>query len=348
MLDTDTLLMKRTLELARRGAGLVSPNPMVGAMLVNEGRVIGEGFHRYDLLRHAETYAIEQAGTLARGATLFCNLEPCAHHGRTPPCSEALIEAGIARAIIAVKDPDRRVNGRGIERLREAGIEVEVGLLEDRALRLNESYFKFITSGTPFVQGVVEYPAKGSSHWRPSRQFLEMAFEYDAVLTGTDGKLNKLVVEAAVDKERHRVLIVIAAEAEALLKDLRRRSARKISIVPFENQPADPEAFRKVVRLDEAPSQNVSRSQLGALLATLARMQVTSVLALPGLFDAEDASNFDEFDKITLAIPGFEGEQALTTQWSFGNIEFDLEDISATETDGYSELTGYPSLRGVA
>ena len=144
------------------------------------------------------------------------------------------------------------------------------------------------------------------------------------------------------------MLIVIAAESEALLKELRRRSARKVSVVPFENQPADPDAFRKVVRLDEASSQNATRSHLGALLATLARMQTTSVLALPGLFDAEDASNFDEFDKITLAIPRFEGGQALTTQWAFGNIEFDLEDISATETDGYSELTGYPSLRGVA
>jgi len=168
------------------------------------------------------------------------------------------------------------------------------------------------------------------------------------VLTGTEGKLNKLVVEAAVEKERHRVLIVIAAESEALLKDLRRRSAREISIVPFENQRADPEAFRKVVRLEEAPSQNVSRSELGVLLASLARMQVTSLLALPGLFDAEDASNFDEFDKITLAIPGIEREQALTTHWAFGNIEFDLDDISVTESDGYSELTGYPSLRGVA
>ena len=112
MLDTDTLLMKRTLELARRGAGLVSPNPMVGAMLVNEGRVVGEGFHRYDLLRHAESYAIEQCRGRSRAARrCSATSSRCAHHGRTPPCSEALIEAGIARAIIAVKDPDRRVNG---------------------------------------------------------------------------------------------------------------------------------------------------------------------------------------------------------------------------------------------
>src|SRR6185369_12011684 len=133
MLDTDTLLMKRALELARRGAGLVSPNPMVGALLVNDGRVVGEGYHRYDLLKHAESYAIDAAGKLARGATLYCNLEPCCHHGRTPPCTDALIEAGIARAVIAAKDADPRVNGRGIEQLREAGVEVDVGLLEDRA-----------------------------------------------------------------------------------------------------------------------------------------------------------------------------------------------------------------------
>jgi pyrimidine deaminase RibD-like protein len=351
MLDTDTLLMKRALELARRGAGLVSPNPMVGALLVNDGRVVGEGFHRYDMLRHAESYAIEQAGELARGATLYCNLEPCAHHGRTPPCSDALIEAGIARAIIAAKDPDRRVNGRGIEKLRDAGLDVEVGLLEDRALRLNESYFKFIASGTPFVHGVIEYPADDevrASAWRPSEQFLQMAFECDAVLLGTNAKTNKLVVEAAVEKERHRMLMVVATDSEPLLKDLRRRSARKITVVPFENQPANQDAVRKVVRLDEAPSQNIERSRLGALLATLARMQVTSLLVLPGLVDLDDPSNFEEFDKITLAIPSRESGQLLTTQWAFGNIEFDLEDISSTQTDGYSELTGYPSLRGVA
>src|ERR1044071_7271860 len=104
MLDTDTLLMKRALELASKGAGLVSPNPMVGAVLVNEGRVVGEGFHRYDLLKHAESYAIELAGDLSRGATLYCNLEPCSHYGRTPPCTDALIHAGISRAVISIKD----------------------------------------------------------------------------------------------------------------------------------------------------------------------------------------------------------------------------------------------------
>src|SRR4030095_14421457 len=153
MIEGDAVFMKRAIELAARGAGLVSPNPMVGALLIKNGRVIGEGFHRYDLLKHGEIYAIEMAGEEARGATLYCNLEPCCHHGRTPPCTEALISAGIARAVIAIKDPYEKVNGRGIEQLRSAGIDVEVGLCEDEALRLNEGYLKFVTRGIPFAHG---------------------------------------------------------------------------------------------------------------------------------------------------------------------------------------------------
>src|ERR1044072_7425674 len=117
MIDSDTIFMKRALDLALRGAGLVSPNPMVGAVIVSDGQVIGEGFHRYDRLRHAESYALEMASENARGSTLYCNPEPCCHHGRTPPCPDSLIEAGIVRVVIAVSDPDSRVSGRGIEQL---------------------------------------------------------------------------------------------------------------------------------------------------------------------------------------------------------------------------------------
>ncbi|HSB12683.1 MAG TPA: bifunctional diaminohydroxyphosphoribosylaminopyrimidine deaminase/5-amino-6-(5-phosphoribosylamino)uracil reductase RibD [Blastocatellia bacterium] len=345
--------MKRAIELARRGAGLVSPNPMVGAVLVNEGRVVGEGYHRYDRLNHAESYAIEAAGERARGATMYCNLEPCCHHGRTPPCTDALIAAGISRAMIAVKDPDHRVNGRGIEQLREAGIDVEVGLLEERALRLNETYFKFITVGTPFIHGVIEYPLDSPelmSGWLPSDQFLQAASEYDALLLGGRAEVNKIVAEAAVRRERHRELVVVASEAEpSLLKDLRRRSARKIVVVPIEIEPAEAGGLRKVVRLDEGvPQSAAARSELGSVLATLARMQVTSVIALPGLFDLTDVSNFAEFDKLTMVLPGGSAEQGLPTQWVLGNLEFDLDDGRMSESAGYTELTGYPSLRGVA
>src|SRR4030095_6054413 len=140
MNQEDTHFMKRALALARLGMGLVSPNPMVGALLVKDGRVLGVGYHRYDKLKHAESYAAEMAGELARGATLYCSLEPCCHHGRTPPCTDGLIEEGIARAVIAARDPDSRVSGQGIDQLRAAGIKVEVGLCERETVRLNESY----------------------------------------------------------------------------------------------------------------------------------------------------------------------------------------------------------------
>ncbi|HYL98634.1 MAG TPA: bifunctional diaminohydroxyphosphoribosylaminopyrimidine deaminase/5-amino-6-(5-phosphoribosylamino)uracil reductase RibD, partial [Blastocatellia bacterium] len=133
---TDEQFMTRALELASKGAGLVSPNPMVGAVVVRAGRIIGEGFHQFALLRHAESYALETAGAEARGATLYCNLEPCSHQGRTPPCSTSVIESGVAKVIIGMVDPDPRVNGRGIEQMKEAGIDVTVGVLETESALL--------------------------------------------------------------------------------------------------------------------------------------------------------------------------------------------------------------------
>ncbi|HSF24868.1 MAG TPA: bifunctional diaminohydroxyphosphoribosylaminopyrimidine deaminase/5-amino-6-(5-phosphoribosylamino)uracil reductase RibD [Blastocatellia bacterium] len=351
MLDTDTMLMKRALDLAWRGAGLVSPNPMVGAVLVKEGRVVGEGYHRYDLLKHAESYAIETAGELARGSTLYCSLEPCCHHGRTAPCTDALIEAKIARAIIAVKDPDPRVHGRGIAQLRDAGIEVEVGLLEDRALRINETYFKFITTGTPFVHGIIEYPADSSTgvtDWKPSSEFLRAVGEYDAVLIGSRPELNRLVVDEALRRERHRPMVIAASDSEPrLIEDIQKSIKSEVSVVVLEVQPAD-DPRGKVVRMDGGAAHGAPQSPLSSCLTRLSRMQVTSVLILPGSFDSSDPANFEEFDKITLAIPGAEHEQGFATTWAYDDIEFDIEDATVVEADGFTEVTGYPSLRGVA
>jgi|ERR1044071_6431512 diaminohydroxyphosphoribosylaminopyrimidine deaminase/5-amino-6-(5-phosphoribosylamino)uracil reductase len=141
MNETDAIYMKRALELAAQGAGRVSPNPLVGAVIVKGGQIIGEGYHLYEQVKHAESYALAAAGEQARGATLYCTLEPCSHQGRTPPCADALIEAGLARVVIAVIDPNPRVSGQGIAKLRAAGIEVEVGLCEAEARRLNEDFF---------------------------------------------------------------------------------------------------------------------------------------------------------------------------------------------------------------
>ncbi|HJZ67132.1 MAG TPA: bifunctional diaminohydroxyphosphoribosylaminopyrimidine deaminase/5-amino-6-(5-phosphoribosylamino)uracil reductase RibD [Blastocatellia bacterium] len=349
MFDADKIFMRRALELARRGAGLTSPNPMVGAVLVNESRVVGEGYHRYDSVKHAETHALEAARESARGATLYVNLEPCCHQGRTPPCTDALINAGIARAVVAIKDPNKRVAGRGIEQLREAGIEVDVGLLEDEALRLNESYIKFVGTGLPFVHGVIEYSANSlarNSDWRPSNEFLRLVSEYDALILGGRAELNRLVADAAVGRERHRQLVVaVSNEEHELLRSLRKRIASKSSTVRFDARPAA-EAAGNVVSLIGGAPRGVERSQLRSLLTTLGRMNVTSVVVLPGSLDLGDSSNFEELDKATLVIPG--NEQRFAAPWVYGDIEFDLDDVSVTAAHGCSELTGYPSLRGVA
>jgi diaminohydroxyphosphoribosylaminopyrimidine deaminase/5-amino-6-(5-phosphoribosylamino)uracil reductase len=141
MNDEAIRYMQHAIELARRGEGLAKPNPMVGAVLVRNGEIVGEGFHIFAEIKHAEVIALENAGERARGATLYCSLEPCCHYGRTPPCTDALIAAGIVRAVIAVPDPDPRVSGRGIEQLRTAGIEVTVGVCEAEARELNQEYF---------------------------------------------------------------------------------------------------------------------------------------------------------------------------------------------------------------
>ena len=148
---SDHEYMERALALARRGAGRVSPNPLVGAVVVREQRVVGEAFHDYAGTKHAEVLACEQAGRAAEGATLYLNLEPCSHHGRTPPCSDYLIQAGIRRVVAAMEDPNPAVRGRGFERLRQAGVAVETGLLRAEAESLNEGFTKWITSGLPFV-----------------------------------------------------------------------------------------------------------------------------------------------------------------------------------------------------
>lgn len=327
----------------------MSPNPLVGALLVNDGRVVGEGYHVYQRVRHAESYAIESAGALARGSTLYCSLEPCCHHGRTPPCTDALIDAKIARAVIAVKDPNPSVNGRGIEQLREAGIEVEVGLLEERAIRINESYFTFITRGTPFIHGVIEYAADASANmpaWRPSNDFLQAVSLYDAVMIGDRRKLNGLVVDEARRRKRHRELVVAAAsEQEPQLRNFLQKL--KVSVVPIETQTVR-DASRKIVNLGEGVERGVWRSPISLAAMTLARMNVTSVVILPGVFDLSEASNFEEIDKATLIVPGTVKEQRLGIQWALGDIEFDLEDVSVTEAEGFTELTGYPSSRAVA
>jgi diaminohydroxyphosphoribosylaminopyrimidine deaminase / 5-amino-6-(5-phosphoribosylamino)uracil reductase len=149
---TDEQFLRRALDLARQGTALASPNPRVGAVIVApDGSIAGEGFHTYDGLKHAEILALEQAEEKAKGATLYINLEPCSHQGRTSPCTDAIIAAGIHRVVASMSDPNPLVCGQGFARLQASGITVEVGGLEDEARRLNESFAKFIRIHTPLI-----------------------------------------------------------------------------------------------------------------------------------------------------------------------------------------------------
>ena len=146
----DEIYIRRTLDLAAQGLALTSPGAMVGAVIVKDDRIVGEGFYTYEGVRHAEVIALDQAGDTARGATVYTNLEPCSHQGRTPPCARALINAGVGRVVTALKDPNPLVNGAGIALLRAAGIQVEFGILEEESRKLNEAFITYKLQERPF------------------------------------------------------------------------------------------------------------------------------------------------------------------------------------------------------
>ncbi|MDT7689341.1 MAG: diaminohydroxyphosphoribosylaminopyrimidine deaminase [Acidobacteriota bacterium] len=151
--QTDLYYLDLALGLAAEGKGLVSPNPLVGAVVVKDERVVGRGYHRYEYLKHAEVLALEEAGEAAEGGTIYINLEPCSHRGggkRTPPCVDALVAARVARVVSCMADPNPRVSGGGFARLLEAGIAVSVGMRADAARRLNKEYVKFINASHSF------------------------------------------------------------------------------------------------------------------------------------------------------------------------------------------------------
>ncbi len=187
--------MRMALALAARGKGMTHPNPMVGAVVVKDDRVVGKGYHKGPYTPHAEVEALAQAGDAAKGSDLYVTLEPCNHQGRTPPCTEAIIRAGVRRVTIAAKDPNPHVRGGGAERLVEAGVEVRTGLMEREARRLNEAYEKLVLSGRPLV--VVKMAATadgkvalrtGASRWitgeESRREVHRMRRGSDAVMVG--------------------------------------------------------------------------------------------------------------------------------------------------------------------
>ncbi len=191
----DEQFMRLALRLAARGTGHTSPNPMVGAVVVKGGQVVGKGYHRKAGSPHAEIHALENAGGQAKSATLYVTLEPCNHQGRTPPCTEVIVRSGVRRVVVGCGDPNPRVAGGGAEYLRRQGILVDVGILEERCLRINEPFIKHVTTGLPLV--IAKMAASldgkiathlGDSHWisnERSRRFVhKLRHAVDAILVG--------------------------------------------------------------------------------------------------------------------------------------------------------------------
>jgi diaminohydroxyphosphoribosylaminopyrimidine deaminase / 5-amino-6-(5-phosphoribosylamino)uracil reductase len=218
--------MEHALTLARKGVGLASPNPHVGCVIVRDGQIVGEGFHQYEWRDHAEIVALRSAGEKARGATLYANLEPCSHTGRTGPCTEAIIAAGVHRVVAAMQDPNHLTSSRGFERLRAANIETVCGVLEDNARRLNEAFAYWIRAKKPFVtlksaltlDGQLALPESQQKKKRTSitseesrEEVQRMRHASDALLTGIGTILadDPLLTDRSGLSRRKRLLRVI-------------------------------------------------------------------------------------------------------------------------------------------
>ena len=189
--------MNRAIALARKGSIRVSPNPRVGCVLVKKGKIISQGYHQYFGATHAEINALRKAGSKAKGSTMYINLEPCCHYGKTPPCTETIIEAGVKEVIVGIVDPNPLVNGKGLRELKARGVKIKSGVLRDECVKLNEPYIKYMRRGLPFVilksamslDGKIATPT-GNSKWitsEASRKYVRrLRSQVDAILVGID------------------------------------------------------------------------------------------------------------------------------------------------------------------
>ncbi|MGH9477489.1 MAG: bifunctional diaminohydroxyphosphoribosylaminopyrimidine deaminase/5-amino-6-(5-phosphoribosylamino)uracil reductase RibD [Terriglobales bacterium] len=303
----DLDFMREALRLAAKGTALASPNPRVGAVLVRDGQIAGRGSHRYEAKVHAEVLALNEAGEAARGATLYVNLEPCCHTGRTPPCVEAILRAGVARVVAGMRDPNPEVTGGGLRRLQEAGVKVEAGCLEREARRLNEDFSKWIRTGLPFVtlkaalsvDGRIAAAAGGSAGagagahpWissQPSRERVQaLRHQSDAVLSGIGTALADdpwLTDRTKLARRRPLLRVIVDSHlhlppTSQLLRGARR--AHDLVVFHADGGVEAQAALEKVgARLEPAPAAP-GGVDLEAVLRWLGREQITSVLLEAG------------------------------------------------------------------
>ncbi len=308
--SADEQHIHRALELARQGIGLASPSPCVGAVITDaHGNVVGTGTYTYDGVKHAEILALEQAGPKARGGTLYINLEPHGHQSRTPPCTDALIKAGIHRVIASMPDPNPKVSGRGFEQLRAAGVPVQVGRLEDQARRLNEAFARYIRHQTPLVtlkaamtldgkiapppvevlQQSTGTPAGGWITSDVARTHVQqLRHENDALLVGAGTILsdNPLLTDRS-GKPRRKPLIRVILDSRLrlpldsrLVKDV--EANRKEDVLVFCSSGDDQKKAQLEqmgIRIETVPAFEADgRPDLPAILRRLGELEITSVM----------------------------------------------------------------------
>src|SRR5437868_1352714 len=355
-------MMARALELAARGAGQDSPGPLVGCLIVGRGgEAVGEGFYVYDRVRHAETIALEQAGARARGATAYVTLEPHAHTGRTPPCTEALIRAGVARVVAPIEDPNPLVSGRGFARLKEAGVAVTVGVLEREAARQNEKYVHSLRRRRPFVHLKLACSLDGriatrtgDARWitgEESRARVQLLRrEYDAVLvgSGTAAADDPALTDRTGLPRRRPLLRVVLDERLRLAPDSQlARTAGATPVLVFTSEAAD---ARQVTALEERGVEVLKTASGGrdlvAVLGELHRREVQGLLIEGG---AEIAGAFLRARLVNKAsffiAPIVLGGDALGAVAGAGALNVKeaarLRDVEVTRRDEDVEVTGY-------
>ena len=292
----DQKFKKIALKLAERGKGRVSPNPLVGAVVVKGDHILGQGYHARYGSQHAEIMALKEAGAEAKGSTIYINLEPCCHHGQTPPCVNEIINAGIKRAVIGIKDPNPLVNGKSIQLLTNKGIEVKLGVLEKAALRLNEYFLKYMTTGSPFVilkcgmslDGKVATKT-GESRWvtgESSREHVhKLRNEIDATMVGIETILRdnpRLTTRLKNGKGRDPIRVVIDSLLRVPIRTriFTQESSAGNIIVTTVNAPMERikriEATGAKVLFVKPKGKN--RVDMQIMLKELGKFQITSLL----------------------------------------------------------------------
>lgn len=324
--DWDRCCMARALELARRGQGAVEPNPLVGCVIAQGERIVGEGWHTRFGGPHAEIEALAAAGSDAAGATLYVTLEPCCHHGKTPPCTAALIRAAVRRVVIAHQDPFPQVAGRGMEELRQAGVQVELGLLEQEARQLNAPYLKLIRSGRPWIlaKWAMTLDGKlatrtGSSQWisgeASRRRVHQLRGRVDAVLVGRrTAEVDDPLLTARPPGPRVATRIVVDSQARLAQDSQLVRTAREVPVLLAVGPAATAADCRRLTDAGcevWAGAADDPAERLLLLLDELGQRRMTNVLVegggrlLGSLFDA------GEIDEVHVFIaPRLAGGQA--------------------------------------